>query len=81
MVHIGAIVQQDEDFRTGWGWQGDLPLWVLGATNTHTGERAISWDEHAQKAGRTAVTQPPAVAKKRAWVVHTHSQFEDRLRS
>jgi hypothetical protein len=27
------------------------------------------------------VTQPPAVVKERAWVVHTHSQFEDRLRS
>lgn len=40
-----------------------------------------SWDEHAQKTGRTAVTQTPAVAKKRAWVVRTHSQFEDRLRS
>lgn len=38
-------------------------------------------DEHAQKTGRTAVTQPPVVAKKHAWVVRTHSQFEDRLRS
>jgi len=34
-----------------------------------------------RKTGRTAVTQPPVVAKKRAWVVRTHSQFEDRLRS
>ena len=26
------------------------------------------------------MTRAPVVAKKRAWVVHTHSQFEDRLR-
>lgn len=58
------------------------PLRPWNATLSATAaSHRTTWDEHAQKTGRTAVTQPPVVAKKRAWVVRTHSQFEDRLRS
>lgn len=59
------------------------PPW-LSCSTTHAvvAAKAITIGTNTlRKTGRTAVTQAPVVAKKRAWVVRTHSQFEDRLRS
>lgn len=58
-----------------WVVGGGEVAWLARKEPSQSGTNTL------RKTGRTAVTQPPVVAKKRAWVVRTHSQFEDRLRS